>query len=187
MHACVLNCLQLFVTPMDCSLSGSTIPGILQARILEWVAIFFSRWSSQLRDWTHISCIGRCVLYPWASWEAQVVRQWFPHFSAHQSNQEDLWKDHVLDPTRSISDSTDLGWEWESACPSGSQVMPLVLFWGLRLESCWYKTIILKQSTTLESPGVAFSCRKDWAPAKPNQNLYRWVWAWWPLTLPRWF
>ena len=36
--------------PMDCSLPGSSVPGILQARILEWVAIPFSRGSSQPRD-----------------------------------------------------------------------------------------------------------------------------------------
>ena len=40
---------------MDCSLPGSSIHGILQARILEWVAISFSRGSSQPRDWTWIS------------------------------------------------------------------------------------------------------------------------------------
>ena len=36
--------------PMDCSLPGSSVPGILQERILEWVAISSSRRSSQLRD-----------------------------------------------------------------------------------------------------------------------------------------
>ena len=42
--------------PMDCSLPGSPVNGILQARILEWVAISFSRGSSWYRDWTPISC-----------------------------------------------------------------------------------------------------------------------------------
>ena len=47
--------------PMDCSLSGSSVYGILQARILEWVAISFSRGSSQPRDQTQVSHIaGRC-------------------------------------------------------------------------------------------------------------------------------
>ena len=47
--------------PVDCSLPGSSIHGILQARILEWVAISFSRGSSQPRDQTQVSCIaGRC-------------------------------------------------------------------------------------------------------------------------------
>ena len=44
--------------PMDCSLSGSSVHGILQARILEWVAISFSRESSQPRDRTRVSCIA---------------------------------------------------------------------------------------------------------------------------------
>ena len=58
-------CLTLF-HPMDCSPPGSSIHGISQARILEWVAISFSRGSSQLRVWTHFSCIGRQILYHWA-------------------------------------------------------------------------------------------------------------------------
>ena len=44
--------------PMDCSPPGSSIHGILQARILEWVALSFSRGSSRPRDRTHISCIA---------------------------------------------------------------------------------------------------------------------------------
>ena len=43
---------------MDCSPPGSSVHGILQARILEWVAMPFSRGSSQPRDGTWISCIA---------------------------------------------------------------------------------------------------------------------------------
>jgi len=43
---------------MDCSPPGSSVYGILQARILQWVAIPFSRGSSRLRDGTQVSCIG---------------------------------------------------------------------------------------------------------------------------------
>ena len=46
--------------PMDCSPSGSSVHGISQGRIPEWVAIFSSRGSSQTRDWTCISC-GSCT------------------------------------------------------------------------------------------------------------------------------
>ena len=42
--------------PMDCSPPGSSVHGILQARILEWVAILFSRASSRSRGWTQVSC-----------------------------------------------------------------------------------------------------------------------------------
>ena len=58
MHA---NLLQLCLTvcdPGDCSLPGSSVHGILQARILEWVAIPFSRGFSRARDQTRISCIA---------------------------------------------------------------------------------------------------------------------------------
>ena len=42
---------------------GSSVHGILQARILEWVAILSSTGSFGPRDWIHVSCIGRRILY----------------------------------------------------------------------------------------------------------------------------
>ena len=51
---------------MDCSLPWSSVRGISQARILEWVAICFPRGSSQPRDRTHISYTGRKILSHWA-------------------------------------------------------------------------------------------------------------------------
>ena len=57
----------LFCDPMDCSPPGSSVHGILEARILKWVAISFSRRSSWPRDQTCISCvscIGRQILHP---------------------------------------------------------------------------------------------------------------------------
>ena len=59
---------------MDCSPWSSSVHRIFQARILEWVAISFSRVSSWPRDWTPISCIsciGRQIIYHWATQEAQ--------------------------------------------------------------------------------------------------------------------
>ena len=59
--------------PMDYNPPGSLVHGILQARILEWVAISFFRGSSPPRDQTCSSCsscIGRRVLSHWATWEA---------------------------------------------------------------------------------------------------------------------
>ena len=51
------SCLILY-DPMDCSLPGSSVYGILQARTLEWVVIPFSRVSSQPRDQTQVSRIA---------------------------------------------------------------------------------------------------------------------------------
>ena len=62
---------------------GSSFHGIFPAKILEWVAISFSRGSSWPRDRTHISCIGRWILYHWAAWECQgalhfvVIFSWY--------------------------------------------------------------------------------------------------------------
>ena len=57
--------------PMDCSPPGSSVHGILQARVLEWVAISFSRGSSRPRDRTQVSHIaGRCFNL-WATREAR--------------------------------------------------------------------------------------------------------------------
>ena len=55
---------------MDWSLPGFSVHGIFLAWILEWVAISFSKGSSQPRDQTHVSCIGRWILYHLATREA---------------------------------------------------------------------------------------------------------------------
>ena len=55
--------------PMDCSLTGSSFHGILQARILEWVAISSSRGSSWPRDWTPVSSIS-CIAGGFSTSEA---------------------------------------------------------------------------------------------------------------------
>jgi len=58
--------------PMDCSLPHSSVHGILQTRVLEWVVVFFSRGSSQPRDRTQVSCIvGRCFTI-WVTREVMV-------------------------------------------------------------------------------------------------------------------
>ena len=66
--ACVLSS-DWLCNPVDCNLPSFLIHGISQARILEWGAVSFSRGSSWTRDQTHVSCIGRRVLYHWATRE----------------------------------------------------------------------------------------------------------------------
>ena len=63
---------QILCNPMDCSLPGSSVHGILQARILEWFAIPFPRGSSQPRDGTQVSCIAGRFFTVSASREAHV-------------------------------------------------------------------------------------------------------------------
>ena len=60
--------------PMDCSPPGSSLHGVFQARILEWVAMASSRGSSRPRDRTHVSCVscaGRQFFTTAATWEAR--------------------------------------------------------------------------------------------------------------------
>ena len=65
--SCLIVC-----DPVDCRLPGSSVKGISQARILEWVAISFPKASSQLRDQICVSCVSRLILYHWATWEASL-------------------------------------------------------------------------------------------------------------------
>ena len=55
--------------PMDCSLPGSSVHGIFQAIVLEWIAISFSRGSSQPRDWTQVSRVVDRRFTVWATRE----------------------------------------------------------------------------------------------------------------------
>ena len=66
------SCLTL-CDPMDSSLPGSSLHGILLARVLEWVAISFSRGSSQLRDRTRVSRIAGRHFNLWATREAHFL------------------------------------------------------------------------------------------------------------------
>ena len=63
------SCPTLF-DPMDYSLPGSSVHEILQARILEWIAISFSRRASQPREWTQVSHIAGRFFIVWATREA---------------------------------------------------------------------------------------------------------------------
>ena len=72
LFVCVLV-VQSYLTlcnPMDCNWPGSSVHGILKARILEWVAVAFSKGSSQPRDWTWVSCMADRFLTIWATKEA---------------------------------------------------------------------------------------------------------------------
>ena len=74
-HAMSLSCTTV-CDPMDCSPPGFSVHGIIQARILEWVAIPSFRESSPPRNRTQVSCIsclGRQVLYHWAIREDNLI------------------------------------------------------------------------------------------------------------------
>ena len=91
---------------MDCSSPGSSIHGILQARIVEWVAKPFSRGSCWPRDQTHVSCVsctGRKVLH-FPTWEAEGVWCW------HKNRQERHWDGTESRNKATLKRST---WLWQ--------------------------------------------------------------------------
>ena len=72
---------------VDCSLSGSSVHGILQARILEWVAIPFSRGSFRPIDGTQVSCIACRFFTVWDTgklcWKDTIIHWTSPFISGH--------------------------------------------------------------------------------------------------------
>ena len=73
-------CLTLW-DPMDC-----IVHGILQARLLEWVALPFCRESSQFRDWTQVSHIAGKFSTSWATKDIKPTKQQADKLSVHMSN-----------------------------------------------------------------------------------------------------
>ena len=86
---------------MDCSPSGSSVHGILQARILEWVAIPFSRRSSWPRDPTWVSCIAGRFFTIWATRGARGHRE-------SAANQEACWV--IFSPRRTSKHTSAPVW-----------------------------------------------------------------------------
>ena len=103
------SCLTL-CDPIDCSLPGSSVHGIFQAIVLEWIAISFSRGSSQPRAWTQVSRIVDRRFTVWATREVQrqsirKVRAQKPHGAGLQRATAGLSKD--------TSTCTDMEWSAE--------------------------------------------------------------------------
>ena len=76
----IQSCLTL-CDPMECSTPGFSVHGILQAGILEWVAIPFSRGSSWPRDQTQVSCVAGRFFTVLAIREAQTTRELFNFYT----------------------------------------------------------------------------------------------------------
>ena len=62
---CVLSCVRL-CNPMECRVPGTSVHGIFQSRILDWIVISSSRGCTWPRDWSHVShvsCTGRWIFF----------------------------------------------------------------------------------------------------------------------------
>ena len=78
--------------PIDCSPPGSTAHGILQARMLEWVAMSFSRGSFWPGDWTHISCVSCIAGWFLACW---AIREAHRLHRVHEWRKDQLWEKYL--------------------------------------------------------------------------------------------
>ena len=99
--ACILSRVRLFTTPWIVARQAPWSMWMSQVRILELIAISFSRGSFWSRDWTWVSCFGRRVLYHCTTWETQSKTSFqnFLHLSGNSLNSAV----HVLNPNCIIS------------------------------------------------------------------------------------
>ena len=136
--------------PINCSLLGSSVYGILQARIPEWAAISFSRGTPQPRNWTQVSHMaGRCFT-DWTTQEAPLALRSFPKIDIFHSNQPQSCPPQV------------------SSQPKWAEMMPY-LFWG----QCLYvipKPTWISQGVYTIQPGQQTDIMKE--PPSPLWRPY---------------
>ena len=151
-----------FCDPVDCNPPSSSVPGILQARVLEWVAISFSKESSRPRDQTQVSCTAGGFFRNWAPREAPAdipARLTFP-FCMH----------------------------WPLQCPKGLPWLgpfPGCLRWGEPgKELLLLLSPVQAEELTLAEQALEVSGGLGWAPYSPLATQCRTVQLSEPL-LPR--
>ena len=116
MRACsVAKSCPILCDSMDWSLPGSSVHGISQTTILEWIAISFSRGSSWPRDRTHVSCIGRQILYQ----PPVTLEDWMEQRRAEQCSSSNCLPDPKFPSGKRSLLGEELPWEgpslhWES-------------------------------------------------------------------------
>ena len=180
---------------MDYSPRDSSVHVISQARILEWVAISFSRGSFPLRNWTPASCIGRKILYHWATRGA--VDQIFCTGSrmatyllrAEQGNktrepatkERPYWDHHESEITK-VSNKKHktrvqsiVGGLCEHSQARNMQNLKIKIFWSLPTKTRYFA------NKGLSSQGYGFSsshvwmweldCEESWAPKNYTEEL----------------
>ena len=139
----LLSHVQLFAVPWTVSSSDSSVHWILQARILEWVAISSSSRYSWPRDWTCVSCIGKWILYH------RAIRE----LSSHKCQWCQLWET-VLQTNLSflpndISSIFFVFWFWTYTYLASGFVLISFLFPSLSECEFWYQLFHLSSCVIL--------------------------------------
>ena len=167
---------------MDCSPPGSSVHGILQARILEWVAIPFSRRSSLPRDWTWVSPMAGRFFTIWANREVHFSLLMFTHRStqANLFNGINLLSHHIVNNTFS-----QLG-------EDHSQKVPFLTMWLLMKSREGFPVTGLEGSPTVhpqkkEASLFSFSstaCPMGKTPETHKEVFSRKIWGPPPMLKP---
>ena len=156
MRAKLLQLCPTFCDPMDCSPPGSSVRGILQARILEWVVMPFSRGSSQPRDQTCVSNVSCICGWVGTSLVAQTVKR-LP--TMQETRVRSLgWKD-LLEKEMETHSST-LAWK----IPWTEEPGRLQSMGSQRVGHDWATSMSMSISWLLAPPGK--SIPQDMIPAK---------------------
>ena len=168
---------------MDYSLPGSSVLGILQARILEWVAISFSRGSFWPRDQSQVSCIaGRCFTV-WAATTAAAAAKWLQSCptlckpidgSPRGSLISGILQARTLEW---VAISFSNAWKWKIKVKTLSCVWLLVIPW----------------TEAYQAPSMGFSRQEYWSglPLPSLQDIHsnRQTWLWrtkWSWAMANW-
>ena len=175
----------IFCDPKDYNLPGSSIHGILQARILECIAIPFSRGTSQPRVWTLVSCIAGWFFIIWATGKTckLLLLRSKKKFEALKNN----WLKEAFDlqnPERIFNFDFNMWVNSFIFLPSRSGASFSALEFGLDL------LIHLKSFICLAAPGLSCSMWDlvSWPRFQPGHPaLGAWSLCHWTTRKPQWF
>ena len=146
---------------MDCSPPSSSVHGILQARILEWVAMPSSRGSSQPRDPTRVSRIAGGFFTTWATREAQgrgSLRAKCPQFCFKETKMSSYDSSAFLSPFWKCMSYTALG--------KGMETHSSVLGWRIRMDrGAWWATV---HGVTKSQTWLSMQYRMTWWKQGPS-------------------
>ena len=124
------------------SLPGFSVSGTFQARILDWVAISSSMGFSQPRDWTHVSCIWRWILYHWTAWEiSSTFSHGLSHLYLKKKKKNHLFKKNLFQITS--PDPPNI----PSQCYTSALLVMLCIF---VLSSLWWDSVYSTWALDLE-------------------------------------
>ena len=188
-----------FVTPQPvaCSVPGSSVHGISQARILEWGAISFSRASSWTRNRTCVSCISRQFLYHWATREGQSnMTDTLTRKGQRYTKKTAMWPQAEIGVMHLTSQATPrITGNHQKLKETWKKFAPTSFRGGMTLSPHWFQTSATAAAKSLQSyptlcdpidgsppgsPSLGFSRQEHWSGLpfpSPMHESEKWKWS----------